>query len=165
MALVGGVLAAYYIGGGIISIGSLVGFFTVLGIVARNGIMMVSHYKHLEDHEGMTFGPELVARGSRERLAPILMTALTTGLALVPLVLSGNLPGQEIEYPMSIVILGGLVTTTLAQPVRPPLPLPAVREVAPVRRGRGEPCPADARMNLERGCRVTAHVSRADRGP
>ena len=113
MALVGGVLAAYYIGGGIISIGSLVGFFTVLGIVARNGIMMVSHYKHLEDHEGMTFGPELVARGSRERLAPILMTALTTGLALVPLVLSGNLPGQEIEYPMSIVILGGLITTTL----------------------------------------------------
>ena len=113
MALVGGVLAAYYIGGGIISIGSLVGFFTVLGIVARNGIMMVSHYEHLEEHEGMTFGPELVARGSRERLAPILMTALTTGLALVPLVLSGNLPGQEIEYPMSIVILGGLVTTTL----------------------------------------------------
>ena len=112
MALVGGVLAAYF-GGGIISIGSLVGFFTVLGIVARNGIMMVSHYKHLEDHEGMTFGPELVARGSRERLAPILMTALTTGLALIPLVLAGNLPGQEIEYPMSIVILGGLITTTL----------------------------------------------------
>jgi Cu/Ag efflux pump CusA len=112
MALVGGVLAAYF-GGGIVSIGSLVGFFTVLGIVARNGIMMVSHYKHLEDHEGMTFGPELVARGSRERLAPILMTALTTGLALIPLVLSGNLPGQEIEYPMGIVILGGLVTTTL----------------------------------------------------
>jgi Cu/Ag efflux pump CusA len=74
---------------------------------------MVSHYKHLEDHEGMTFGPDLVTRGSRERLAPILMTALTTGLALVPLVLSGNLPGQEIEYPMSIVILGGLITTTL----------------------------------------------------
>ena len=113
MALVGGVLAAYYIGGGVISIGSLVGFFTVLGIVARNGIMMVSHFKHLEDHEGMVFGPELVARGSRERLAPILMTALTTGLALVPLVLSGNLPGEEIEYPMSIVILGGLITTTL----------------------------------------------------
>ena len=61
----------------------------------------------------MTFGPELVARGSRERLAPILMTALTTGLALIPLVLSGTLPGEEIEYPMSIVILGGLITTTL----------------------------------------------------
>jgi Cu/Ag efflux pump CusA len=112
MALVGGVLAAFF-GGGIISLGSLVGFFTVLGIVARNGIMMVSHYKHLEEHEGMTFGPELVVRGSKERLAPILMTALTTGLALVPLVMSGEIPGQEIEYPMAIVILGGLITTTL----------------------------------------------------
>jgi Cu/Ag efflux pump CusA len=112
MALVGGVLAAY-LGSGIISIGSLVGFFTVLGIVARNGIMMVSHYRHLEEREGMTFGAELVIRGSKERLAPILMTALTTGLALVPLVLSGNIPGQEIEYPMGIVILGGLLTTTL----------------------------------------------------
>jgi Cu/Ag efflux pump CusA len=106
------VLAAY-LGGGIISIGSLVGFFTVLGIVARNGIMMVSHYRHLEEHEGMTFGPELVERGSQERVVPIMMTALTTGLALVPLVLSGNIPGQEIEYPMGIVILGGLITTTL----------------------------------------------------
>jgi Cu/Ag efflux pump CusA len=119
MALVGGVMAAY-IGGGIISLGSLVGFFTVLGIVARNGIMMVSHYKHLEDHEGMTFGPELVARGSRERLAPILMTALTTGFALVPLVLTGEIPGQEIEYPMAIVILGGLITTTLLNLFVPP---------------------------------------------
>jgi Cu/Ag efflux pump CusA len=112
MALVGGVLTAY-LGGGVISLGSLVGFFTVLGIVARNGIMMVSHYKHLEEEEGMTFGRELVVRGSRERLAPILMTALTTGLALVPLVLTGEIPGQEIEYPMAIVILGGLITTTL----------------------------------------------------
>jgi CzcA family heavy metal efflux pump len=112
MALVGGVLAAYF-GGGVISLGSLVGFFTVLGIVARNGIMMVSHFQHLEEHEGMRFGRELVMRGSRERLAPILMTALTTGFALVPLVLSGDVPGQEIEYPMGIVILGGLITTTL----------------------------------------------------
>ena len=102
----------YTFSGGVISIGSLVGFFTVLGIVARNGIMMVSHYRHLEEHEGMPFGPELVARGSGERLAPILMTALTTGLALIPLVLSGHVQGQEIEYPMGIVILGGLVTTT-----------------------------------------------------
>lgn len=113
MALVGGALAAYWMGGGVISIGSLVGFFTVLGIVSRNGIMMISHFKHLEDHEGETFGPQLVVRGARERLAPILMTALTTGLALLPLLLAGNLPGEEIEYPMSIVIVGGLVTTTL----------------------------------------------------
>ena len=112
MAMVGGVVAAF-MGGGIISLGSLVGFFTVLGIVARNGIMMVSHYKHLEEHEGETFGPELVMRGSKERLAPILMTALTTGLALLPLVIFGEIPGAEIEYPMAIVILGGLVTSTL----------------------------------------------------
>jgi CzcA family heavy metal efflux pump len=112
MAMVGGVLAAYA-GGGVISLGSIVGFFTVLGIVARNGIMMVSHYRYLEEHEGERFGPELVARGSRERLAPILMTALTTGLALVPLLVSGDIPGQEIEYPMAFVILGGLVASTL----------------------------------------------------
>jgi Cu/Ag efflux pump CusA len=113
MALVGGVLAAYIFGNGIISLGSLVGFFTILGIVARNGIMQISHFQHLEQHEGETFGPALVVRGARERLAPILMTALTTGLALVPLLVTGNIPGQEIEYPMAIVIVGGLVTSTV----------------------------------------------------
>jgi Cu/Ag efflux pump CusA len=112
MALVGGLLAAYLFSGGIISLGSLVGFFTVLGIVARNGIMMISHYQHLEREEGEPFGPALVLRGARERLAPILMTALATGLALVPLVMYGEIPGAEIEYPMAIVILGGLVTAT-----------------------------------------------------
>ena len=111
-ALVGGVLAAY-IGGGVLTLGSLVGFFTVLGISARNGIMLINHYQHLEQYEGEVMGPELVMRGARERLAPILMTALTTGLALVPLVISGNVPGHEIEHPMAIVILGGLVTSTL----------------------------------------------------
>jgi CzcA family heavy metal efflux pump len=112
MALVGGLVAAYWTGG-VISLGSLVGFFTVLGIVARNGIMMISHFRHLEEHEGETFGRALVLRGSKERISPIAMTALTTGLALVPLIISGNIPGQEIEYPMAIVILGGLVTSTL----------------------------------------------------
>jgi len=112
MALVGGVLAAWF-GVGVISLGALIGFFTVLGIAARNGIMMVSHFRHLELEEGQTFGWDLVLRGAEERLAPILMTALATGLALVPLALSGNLPGQEIEYPLAIVILGGLVTSTL----------------------------------------------------
>ena len=96
-----------------ISIGSLVGFFTVIGITARNGIMVISHFQHLESEEGMPFGPELVLRGARERLAPILMTTLATGLALVPLVVAGDIAGQEIEYPMAIVILGGLVTSTL----------------------------------------------------
>jgi CzcA family heavy metal efflux pump len=112
MALVGGLIGAY-LGGGIISLGSVVGFFTVLGIVARNGIMLITHCQHLEREEGQTFGPALVLRGAKERLSPILMTALATGLALVPLVLAGDRPGHEIEYPMAAVILGGLVTATL----------------------------------------------------
>jgi CzcA family heavy metal efflux pump len=111
-ALIGGV-AGSVMTGGILSLGSLVGFVTVLGIAARNGIMLVSHYRHLEEEEGMPFGQELVVRGSEERLAPILMTALATGLALVPLVVAGNKPGHEIEHPLAVVILGGLVTSTL----------------------------------------------------
>jgi len=111
-ALVGGLLAAYFTSG-VLTLGSLVGLLTILGIATRNGIMMISHFQHLEEAEGMTFGSELVMRGARERIAPIMMTALTTGLALIPLVFAGNIPGQEIEYPMAIVILGGLVTSTL----------------------------------------------------
>jgi CzcA family heavy metal efflux pump len=111
-ALVGGVVGAW-LDTGVLSLGSLVGFVTVLGIAARNGIMLVSHYRHLELVEGEPFGLPLVLRGSAERLAPILMTALATGLALVPLIVRGNLPGHEIEYPMAVVILGGLVTSTL----------------------------------------------------
>jgi CzcA family heavy metal efflux pump len=111
-ALVGGVLAAY-MGDGIISLGSIVGFLTVLGIAARNGILMINHFQHLEQYEGETFGPGLVLRGARERLAPILMTASATGLALVPLVIAGSVPGNEVEHPMAIVILGGLITATL----------------------------------------------------
>jgi Cu/Ag efflux pump CusA len=113
MALVGGVLTAYLFGSQILSLGSVVGFFTILGIVARNGIMQISHFQHLEEAEGETFGPDLVLRGARERVTPIMMTALTTGLALVPLLIAGSIPGQEIEYPMGIVIVGGLVTSTL----------------------------------------------------
>jgi len=112
MALVGGVLAAW-LTGGIISLGSLVGFFTVFGIAARNGILLVNHCQHLEEHEGMEFGPALVLRGARERLSPILMTSLATGLALVPLVVLGSRPGHEIEHPLAVVILGGLFTSTL----------------------------------------------------
>jgi CzcA family heavy metal efflux pump len=112
MALVGGALAAF-IGGGVLSLGSLVGFFTVFGIAARNGILMINHFQHLERFEGETFGPELVLRGARERLSPILMTTLATGLAIVPLVVAGNIPGHEIEHPLAVVILGGLFTSTL----------------------------------------------------
>jgi Cu/Ag efflux pump CusA len=113
IALVGGLLAAYMTNS-TLSIGSLVGFFTVLGITARNGIMLISHFQHLEQNEGVPFGPELAIQGARERLAPILMTMLATGLALIPLIVTGDIAGQEIEYPMATVILGGLITSTLA---------------------------------------------------
>jgi CzcA family heavy metal efflux pump len=112
MALVGGVLAAWA-GGGILSLGSLVGFFTVFGIAARNGILLINHCQHLEAEEGEVFGTAMVVRGARERLSPILMTTLATGLALVPLVVLGERPGHEIEHPLAVVILGGLVTSTL----------------------------------------------------
>jgi CzcA family heavy metal efflux pump len=112
MALVGGILAAR-LTGGVISLGSLVGFFTVFGIAARNGILLVNHAQHLEQEEGETWGAFLVLRAARERLAPILMTSLATGLALVPLVVLGDRPGHEIEHPLAVVILGGLATSTL----------------------------------------------------
>jgi CzcA family heavy metal efflux pump len=112
MALIGGVLAAF-VSGGVLSIGSLVGFFTVFGIAARNGILLIDHAQHLERVEGETFGVDLVLRAARERLSPILMTSLATGLALVPLVVLGSRPGHEIEHPLAVVILGGLLTSTL----------------------------------------------------
>jgi Cu/Ag efflux pump CusA len=111
-ALVGGVLAAW-LAGGVISLGSLVGFLTVLGIAARNGIIMINHFQHLERYEGEAFGMKLVLRGASERLRPILMTTGAAGLAILPLIIFGDLPGHEIEYPMAVVILGGLVTSTL----------------------------------------------------
>ena len=95
-----------------LSLGSLVGLVTVLGIASRNGIMLVGHYRQLES-EGHLFGPSLVVRATAERLGPILMTALATALALVPIVLSGDQPGHEIEHPMAVVILGGLISSTL----------------------------------------------------
>ena len=127
-ALIGGVVAVA-LTGGTLSLGSLVGFVTVLGIAARNGIMMVSHFRHLESEEGEPFGLQLVLRGCEERLSPVLMTALTTGLALVPLAIAGNQPGHEIEYPLAVVILGGLVTSTVLNLLLlPPLYLAFGRE-------------------------------------
>ena len=114
IALIGGVIGVHA-AGGIISLGSFVGFVTVLGIEARNAIMLVSYYRHLWTEEGVTDCIELnwILRGAEERLAPILMTALTTGLAQVPLFDTGEIPIQEIEYPMSLVILCGLLTATV----------------------------------------------------
>ncbi|KAF0120298.1 MAG: heavy metal efflux pump cobalt-zinc-cadmium [bacterium] len=110
-ALVGGVLAVFA-SGGILSIGTLVGFVTLFGITLRNSIMMISHYEHLVSIEGMNWGIEAAVRGASERLAPILMTASVTGLGLLPLAIGSGAPGREIEGPMAIVILGGLVTST-----------------------------------------------------
>lgn len=111
-ALVGGV-AAVLLSDRVLSLGALVGFVTVIGIAARNGILLVSHYRHLEAVEGVPFGVELVLRGAAERLRPILMTALATGLALVPTILGGVRPGTEIERPLAMVIIGGLVSSTV----------------------------------------------------
>lgn len=111
-ALIGGVAAAFTTGA-ILSLGSLVGFVTVLGIAARNGVMLVSHYRHLEESEGESFSDQLVMKGSSERLVPILMTALATGLALLPIIVGGNIPGHEIEHPMAVIIVGGLLTSTI----------------------------------------------------
>jgi Cu/Ag efflux pump CusA len=111
-ALIGGVLFTF-LSGRVLSLGSLIGFVTVLGVAARNSIMLISHYKHLQLVEGWTFGMKLIITGAKERLAPILMTALTTALALMPIIIGGNRPGQEIEHPMALVILGGLISSTL----------------------------------------------------
>ena len=111
LALVGGVLAVFF-SSGWLSIGSLVGFVTLFGITLRNSIMMISHYEHLVSVEGMSWGPEAARRGASERLAPILMTALVTALGLLPLAVGSGAPGREIEGPMAVVILGGLVTST-----------------------------------------------------
>lgn len=111
-ALIGGVLAAMFTGGWI-SLGSLVGFVTLFGITLRNSIMLVSHYQHLVDEEGMEWGLETALRGASERLPSILMTALVTALGLLPLAAGSGQPGREIEGPMATIIVGGLVTSTI----------------------------------------------------
>jgi CzcA family heavy metal efflux pump len=110
-ALVGGIVAATLMGG-YLSLGSLVGFVTLFGITTRNSIMMISHFDHLVSEEGMSWGPEAALRGASERLLPILMTALVTALGLLPLAIGSGAPGREIEGPMAIIILGGLVSST-----------------------------------------------------
>jgi len=112
LALIGGVLGMF-VSGGVLSVATLIGFITLFGIATRNGVMMVAHIRHLSATETMLKPIELVVRGATERLVPILMTALAAGLALVPLALSGGEPGAEIQAPMAVVILCGLISATI----------------------------------------------------
>lgn len=138
LALIGGV-AGVYISGGVLSVASIIGFITVFGIAARNGIMMVSHIRHLQESEGVTDFAEAVRRGAMERVAPILMTALASGLALIPLALKADEPGTEILTPMANVILFGLLSSTfLNMLVLPALYLRLGRPARPTHAGQQE---------------------------
>jgi HME family heavy-metal exporter len=120
LALVGSV-AALWLAGEQLSVATLIGFITLTGIAARNGILKVSHYLNLAVFEGEGFGRELIVRGSLERLTPVLMTALVTAIALVPLLLAGGSPGKEILHPVAVVIFGGLVSATLLDTLLTPV--------------------------------------------
>ncbi|RUL89442.1 efflux RND transporter permease subunit [Tautonia sociabilis] len=138
LALIGGVVGVY-LSGGVLSVASLIGFITLFGLATRNGIMMVSHIRHLQQHEEVASLPEAVYLGAMERLAPILMTALTAGLALIPLALGGDKPGSEIQTPMALVILCGLTTSTaLNMFVVPALYLRFGRPAPPVEGAEGQ---------------------------
>src|ERR1035437_1466703 len=112
LAFIGSV-AALWLAHETFSVASLVGFISLCGISSRNGVLMISHYIHLMTEEKMPFGKDMVIRGSQERVAPVLMTALTAGLGLLPLVLASGQPGKEILYPVALVVLGGLCTCTI----------------------------------------------------
>jgi HME family heavy-metal exporter len=113
-AFIGGVLALVLTQQSL-TVASLVGFISLGGIAVRNGILLVTHYFHLMQYEGEQFTASMVMRGSLERLAPVLMTALTAGFALLPLIVGGQAPGSEILYPVATVIVGGLVTSTFCE--------------------------------------------------
>jgi len=113
-AFIGGVLALV-ITQQTLTVASLVGFISLGGIAVCNGILLVTHYVHLMKHEGEAFSEKMVLRGSLERLSPVLMTALTAGIGLIPLVVAGQQPGREILYPVATVILGGLITSTFCE--------------------------------------------------
>jgi CzcA family heavy metal efflux pump len=135
LAMIGGV-AGVFLAGGVLSVASMIGFITLFGIATRNGIMLVSHIHHLMEEEGVTDFREAIDRGARERLVPILMTAMAAGLALIPLALGGGKAGSEIQTPMAIVILCGLMSSTLLNMiVVPTLYLRYGRPLAPAKHG------------------------------
>ena len=112
LALIGAIMAMM-LTGGVFSVATLVGFISLVGITSRNGIMMLSHYLHLMKEEGESFNKQMIIRGSLERLVPVLMTALTAGLSLIPLALASGQPGKEILQPLAVVVLGGILTSTI----------------------------------------------------
>ena len=121
MAFIGSV-AALYLTGQTLTVASMVGFISLCGIASRNGILLINHYLHLVRYEGETWSKQMMVRAGQERLAPVLMTALTSGIGLVPLAMAAGEPGKEILYPVATVIIGGLMSSTLLEfLVRPAL--------------------------------------------
>jgi len=148
LALIGAVIALL-LSGGVFSVATLVGFISLVGITSRNGIMMISHYLHLMREEGENFTEEMIIRGSLERLVPVMMTALTAGLSLVPFILAADAPGKEILHPLAVVVLGGILTSTLLDQLVTPAVFykfgkPTAMRVIAEREGRGENALGDA---------------------